>query len=246
MSLSADESRLPLDVKARDLVLQGPRGPVYGPLDLDIPAGWLIAVVGREGSGRTSLLLTLSGRMRPTSGSLEILGTDGLRHARRIQRRSAVACFSAIDALDEGLRLRELIHERADFSVPLWRRAPRLGDPAMTSLIECVFGDAPFDPDAFVWQLSTLDRFRLRILLALIASPELLVVDDVDTVRRPADQGRVWWTLQRVCERGITVIAASTSATAIPGDVRVVRIGESAARALAGDVPPVPVAGEEA
>jgi ABC-type multidrug transport system ATPase subunit len=228
MSPTAAEAKLPLDVCARDLRLVGPRGDVYGPVDLDVPAGWTMAVVGRQGSGRTSLLLTLAGRMRPTSGTLTVVGSDAIAHPRRVQRRCAVAGFATIDALDDGLRVREVVREQAEFSVPLWRRPLGLHSQGMAALIETVYGTAPFEPDAFIWQLSTLERSQLRVLLALIASPSLLVVDDVDAVRRPADQERLWRTLQRACATGCTVIAASSSAAAIPGDIRVTRIGDGA------------------
>ena len=62
-------------IRARGLVLHGSRGIVYGPLDLDLPTGGLVVVQGPQGGGRSSLLLTLAGRMVPDAGSrLEVLG----------------------------------------------------------------------------------------------------------------------------------------------------------------------------
>ena len=49
-------------VAARGLALHGPRGRVYGPVDLDVAPGTLVVLQGAQGSGRTSLLLTLPGR----------------------------------------------------------------------------------------------------------------------------------------------------------------------------------------
>ncbi|NKY07989.1 AAA family ATPase, partial [Cellulomonas hominis] len=62
-------------VHARDLRLNGARGTVYGPVDLEVPAGTLAVVQGPQGGGRSSLLLTLAGRMVPDAGSrLTVLG----------------------------------------------------------------------------------------------------------------------------------------------------------------------------
>ena len=46
-------------ITARAITQSGPWGPVYGPLDLDIPEGGLNVLVGPAGSGRTALLMTL-------------------------------------------------------------------------------------------------------------------------------------------------------------------------------------------
>ncbi|WP_448629214.1 hypothetical protein [Cellulomonas soli] len=62
-------------VVARGVRLRTRRGVVYGPVDLDIPEGTLAVVQGPQGGGRSSLLLTLAGRMVPDSGcTLRVLG----------------------------------------------------------------------------------------------------------------------------------------------------------------------------
>lgn len=217
------ERELPRALSARSLILEGARGRVYGPVDLDVPSGWLVALVGHQGSGRTSLLLTLTGRMVPTSGWLSVLGRDPA-HRRFLQAHCALAGFASIDSLDESLRVGEVIAERAGLVVPLWRRPQRFGDPAMQELIACVFGDHVLDPDVQLWELSALRLAQLHVLLALIGAPRVMAVDDVDAVRDPREQGELWRTLQRVCGRGVTVVAAATSSRFIPGDIRVVEL----------------------
>ena len=56
-------------ITARAITMRGPWGPVYGPIDLDIDAGGVTVLVCPPGSGRTALLMTLAGRMRPVSGN---------------------------------------------------------------------------------------------------------------------------------------------------------------------------------
>ena len=72
----------PSAVVASGLTLHGRRGLVYGPVDLTLPAGAMLIVQGTQGAGRSSLLLTLAGRMMPDRGGrLTVLGHD-LPHAR--------------------------------------------------------------------------------------------------------------------------------------------------------------------
>src|SRR6476660_5084345 len=59
---------------ASGLGVQGNAGWIFRDVDLRLPAGSLTAVVGPAGCGRSSLLLALAGRMRPTAGSLSVLG----------------------------------------------------------------------------------------------------------------------------------------------------------------------------
>ena len=206
----------PPAVRARDLLLESTRGIVYGPVDLDVPAGRLLGLVSPEGGGRTSLLLTLAGRMRFSSGSLQVFGHPLPRATGLVQRRSALANFADIDSLDDGLTPREILTERAGLLTPLWRRVPRWQDPAILASLQQVFGERPIpDPDCHVWELSALDTTLLQIAIALMGDPGLLVVDDIDALHHPADQLAVWRTLQRLTD-GSTTVPATYARRATP------------------------------
>lgn len=49
---------------------------IFSDLDLDIDAGEIVAVRGMNGSGKTTLLQCLSGLVKPTSGTIRVLGLD--------------------------------------------------------------------------------------------------------------------------------------------------------------------------
>ena len=48
------------------------QGYAYREVDVDVHKGELVAVRGRNGSGKTALLLTLAGRMKQTEGTLNV------------------------------------------------------------------------------------------------------------------------------------------------------------------------------
>ena len=78
----------PPAVRARALQLHADRGAVYGPVDLDLAAGALTLIQGPQGAGRTSLLLTLAGRMVPDAPcDLVVLGHRLPGHRGRVQLR---------------------------------------------------------------------------------------------------------------------------------------------------------------
>ncbi|MGP3593194.1 heme ABC transporter permease/ATP-binding protein CydD [Vagococcus sp. WN89Y] len=66
----------PVSLEARALVIKSPEGAVLaGPLDFSLPAGQRVVLVGRSGSGKSSLINLLSGFL-PYEGSLQVNGTE--------------------------------------------------------------------------------------------------------------------------------------------------------------------------
>jgi ABC-type branched-subunit amino acid transport system ATPase component len=197
-------------VVAVGLTLHGRRGLVYGPVDFTVPAGTLLIVHGTQGAGRSSLLLTVAGRMVPDRGSrLTVLGNDLPRARTQVQRHAAVAGFAGIDDLDESVRVTDLFRERLAWLAPWYRRVPRIGQRAFAELAEPIWGDRPV-PGAGtqIWDLDEVDVMLLRITLAMAQQPDLLVVDDVDRVRDSVRRQVVWSRLEALAGSGTTVIAS--------------------------------------
>jgi ABC-type branched-subunit amino acid transport system ATPase component len=176
--------------------LKGPRGPVYGPVSgvLETPVSF---VLGPHGSGRTSLLLTLSGRMRPTSGRATVDGLDVRATARALRRRSGIAGFTAIDELEAAARVDEAIRERLIWASAWYARVPRPSAQLVTDVLAPVFGTVvPMpSPDTLVRELTDAQDLLLRIALALAEGPRLMFIDDVDAVTSPTWRAQV---LQRL------------------------------------------------
>jgi ABC-type branched-subunit amino acid transport system ATPase component len=212
-------SRAPSAISAYDLQLHGPRGLVYGPVDLEIPAGDLVVLQGPQGAGRSSLLLTLAGRMAPDhtrDGWLVVLGENLTgRRARRtaVQRRAAIAGFHGIDELDDAVTVGDSVRERLTWLAPWYRRAPKVTPEVYDRLARPVFGRRELPAlDAMVWDLDEVDAMLLRIAIAMAQDPELLVVDDLDQVHDSARRQIVWERLEALAATGVTVIGSVASA----------------------------------
>lgn len=203
----------PPAVRARGLALTGSRGVVYGPLDLDLPAGRLSVVQGPQGGGRSSLLLTLAGRMVPDRGSsLQVLGHRLPAQRRQVQRRAAIAGFAGIDDLDESVTVAQAVRERLAWLSPWYRRVPRVDQAGVSRVCGPAFGDRPVPRAGTVlWDLDEVDAMLLRIALATAQRPQLLVVDDVDQVHDATRRQTVWSALERLSAGGTTVVAAVAS-----------------------------------
>ncbi|MCF3172785.1 ATP-binding cassette domain-containing protein [Streptomyces sioyaensis] len=167
-------------------------------VDLDVPAGGLLAVHGPAGSGRTSLLLALAGRMRLSGGAARVGGHVLPAEGRRVRRLVAVARAGPAVALEGRLRVREVMAERC------------LTSPGVTERrIREAFGRLDIAPRGadLVEDLGPAGGLLLATALALAEQPGALVVDDVDAGLPHDAQPPVWQALDRVRNDGPTVLA---------------------------------------
>lgn len=203
----------PMAVAATGLTLHGARGLVYGPVDLTLSTGTMTILQGPQGAGRSSLLLTLAGRMVPDKGSrLTVLGHDLPRARRQVQRRCAVAGFEGIDDLDDSVRVADIVRERLAWLAPWYRRVPRTTQQAFATLARPIWGERPIPGvKTQIWDLDEVDLMLLRITLAMAQLPDLLVVDDVDQVHDSVRRQIVWSRLEALAGSGTTVIASVSS-----------------------------------
>ena len=74
-------------VHASGLVQRFGSHVALGPLDLDLPVGAHLAVLGGNGAGKTTLLRLLATAARPAAGRLVLLGLDARRQRERLRGR---------------------------------------------------------------------------------------------------------------------------------------------------------------
>ncbi|MEW1750059.1 ATP-binding cassette domain-containing protein [Streptomyces angustmyceticus] len=187
-----------VDVVARGASVRGPRGPVFEGVDLDVPAGGLLAAHGPAGSGRTSLLLALAGRMRLSGGTIRVGGHVLPADGRRVRGLVAIARAAPAVDLEGRLRVREVMAERCLTQPGVTER--RIREAYETLAL------APREAD-LVEDLGPADRLLLATALALAERPGALVVDDLDDGLPPDAHAPVWEALHRVRETGPTVLA---------------------------------------
>ena len=84
-------------LEAHEMGVDASWGHIYGPVDLSIRRGGVTVLVGSGGRGRTALLLTLAGRMRPTTGTLAAFGREN--NARHLFSRAALGFVDEVDEI---------------------------------------------------------------------------------------------------------------------------------------------------
>ena len=145
---------------------------IWSDLSLDIAPGTLVAILGPNGSGKTSLLRAILGLVTPSTGRIEVLGHAPHRGDPGI---GYVPQHSSFDP-DLPFRGRDLVRLGLDGH----RWGIGLPDAAARGRVDNVIAsvDAESYADAPIGRLSGGEQQRLRIAQALVADPQILLCDE--------------------------------------------------------------------
>jgi macrolide transport system ATP-binding/permease protein len=164
-------------VQVRDLVVDGRLTLAR----LDVEGGTRLLVTGANGTGKSTLLGVLSGRLRPSAGVVDV-------HAHRVAELAQDAAFPD--------RRRPAAMVYAD-AVAGDERAPALRDLGLLH---------PRDHQRAVGLLSVGQRRRLALAVALASGPDLLLLDEPTNHLSLALAGELEEALQRAAG---TIVVAS-------------------------------------
>ncbi|MFJ3507506.1 ATP-binding cassette domain-containing protein [Streptomyces luteogriseus] len=212
-------------IVADGLGIRGPRGWAVRGISVDAEPGALIAVEGPSGSGRTCLLLALTGRMKVSEGAAAVGDARLPKQMAAVRGISALAHVPGVTDLDPALTVAEHLRERAllqrrfgaslrGLLRPRGERAAEAGRRVEAAL-EAAGLDLealPKGPRTAVRDLERLEALRLSVALALVGGPRLLGIDDTDLKLSEGERAEVWALLRSLADAGTTVVAVCSEA----------------------------------
>lgn len=184
----------------------GPR-QIFAGLDLTVAQGSITAVMGPSGCGKTTLLRLLTGQIRASAGSIQVLGQD----VAALGRKDLFAMRRRLGMLfQNGALLTDLsVFENVAFPV---REHARLPEPVLRRLVlmklEAVGlrGAEAMMPQ----QLSGGMARRVALARAIVMDPELLIYDEPFAGLDPVSMGIILSLIRRLNDAlGITSIVVS-------------------------------------
>ncbi len=181
----------------RGLVSGYREGTVLHGIDLDLDEGQVLAVLGRNGMGKSTLMLTIMGLVRASAGSVRLAGRDLARRRPDVIARAGVAVvpqgrrvFAPL-TVDEQLRLAARAGRSGRWTLAaVYDQLPRLRERLQHR------GD----------QLSGGEQQMLAIGRALLANPTVLLLDEPSDGLAPTVVAEVGDIVQSVCAEGVTVL----------------------------------------
>ncbi|WP_343713041.1 ribosome-associated ATPase/putative transporter RbbA [Inquilinus sp.] len=176
-------------------------------IDLGLPGGRLVGLIGPDGVGKSTLLGIVAGAKRIQAGKVMVLGGD------MADRRHRTAVCPRIAYMPQGLGKNLYpdlsVRENIDFFGRLFgqSRAERLRriDSLLADTGLSAFGDRPAK------NLSGGMRQKLGLCCALVHDPDLLVLDEPTTGVDPLSRRQFWELVDRMRaqRRGMSVIVAT-------------------------------------
>ncbi len=189
---------------ATGLGLLTANGWVFKDIDLTLRPSSVAAIVGPAGTGRSCLLLALSGRMAANTGTLTVAGHAMTDKPAAVRALTSVARISSLIAPEPGLTVRQSIDERClsdDVDIRVGRL--RFGEA-------CAAMRVTFEPTALVGSMVGDQATLLSVALACVRVSALIVLDDLDRGVSTAVQQTMLDALIRLSKTGPTVVLSTT------------------------------------
>ncbi len=172
----------------RDLNLEIARGSVYG-------------LIGPNGAGKTTTFAVLASLLKPSSGSVRLLGVDPSAQPREVRR--IMGYMPDVLGVYDDLRVDEYL----DFFAASYRIAKPLRPAVIDGLLELV--DLTGKRAAAVNSLSRGMKQRLSLARALVHDPEVLILDEPASGLDPRARVELRNLLVELKEMGKTIIISS-------------------------------------
>jgi ABC-2 type transport system ATP-binding protein len=185
-----------IELRALAKTFRGPTGPVQAVrgIDVSIERGETVALLGPNGAGKSTTIDMLLGLQPPDGGTAKVFG----RSPRQAVDAGLVGAMLQTGALIQYLSVRELVAMMAG----LYPNPLPVDEVIDSTGLRELAGHR-------TQKLSGGETQRVRLALALVADPDLLVLDEPTVALDVEGRRSFWATMRSVAAAGKTVIFAT-------------------------------------
>lgn len=182
------------------------KAPAIHELSLHVSVGEIVCLVGPNGAGKSTCLLTIAGVVEPARGEIQFEG----RSLRGLSPE--IIARAGISLVPEGRRIFGRLTVRENLVVASGTQGGVLKTRDQFDRVLALFPVLQERYNGYAGQLSGGEQQQLAIARALICRPKLLLVDEPSLGLAPLFADRVFETLKRLREEGVTLLVVEQSA----------------------------------
>lgn len=190
-----------LTVEVRNVVKRFGRVEAVRDVSFDLPEGQTVALVGHNGAGKTTLMKLMLGLIRPTGGSITVMGEDPAAGEFAARRR--------LGYLPENVSFNAALTGQE--TLAFYARLKREPAKAVGTLLDRV--GLTHAAGRRVGTYSKGMRQRLGLAQALLGEPRVLLLDEPTTGLDPALRHSFYEIVEELRGRGATVLLSSHALT---------------------------------
>ncbi len=182
-------------VEVRDLKVRRGKNQVFSGLELDIPRGQITGLLGPSGCGKTTLMRSIVGVQKVEGGTVTVLGEPAGTSPQRRRVAYDTQAASVYGDLTVSQNLRYF--------------ARLIGAPR--SDVDRVISQVGLEghADQTIASLSGGEETRVSLAVAMLGSPELLVLDEPTVGLDPVLRAELWSLFRALADGGATLIVSS-------------------------------------
>lgn len=172
--------------------------PALDDIDVQLPKGKIIGLVGPDGAGKTTLIRFLAGLLKPSSGSVEVLGFDTMKNPEEIHQQ--IGYMPQRFGLYEDLTVQQNLDLYADLHGIQKEERKKVFDKLMHFT-----GLQPFT-DRLAKNLSGGMKQKLGLACVLVSRPKLLLLDEPSVGVDPISRRELWKMIHDLLAEEVTVL----------------------------------------
>lgn len=185
-----------MDVSVENLIVRYKNFTAVKNISFEVKEGQILAIIGPNGSGKTSTIECIEGLRKPASGTIKVLGMDPQKHRKEIYKKVGIQLQEA--QYQSKIKVHELCDQFSSF----------YDSPADYKSLLKQF-DLEEKSQKYVSTLSGGEKQKLSILLALIPKPRILFLDELTTGLDPEARHDLWNYMKEINAQGITILMIS-------------------------------------